>query len=63
MVKILIVHVNYRIWNELQACLIYRATQNNSHMGVTMSGNCQNFIPCYFMKILNKLNKKELCDA
>ena len=52
--------VNYRIWNELFAWLIYRAIQNNSDMWVTMFGNCWSFIFCYFTEFLNKLNSKIL---
>ena len=36
-------HVNYRICNELHAWLMYRTTQNDSDMLVTMTGNCRSF--------------------
>ena len=49
-------HVNYRIWNKLQAWLIYRPTQNISDMWMTMARNCRNFICCYFMQFLNELS-------
>ena len=56
-------HVNCRIWNELHAWFIYRVTQNNSYMWVTMARNCRNFISCYFMQFSNKLDIKTLYDT
>ena len=41
-------HANYKIWNELHACLTYRASQKKSDTWVTMSGNCRSFISSYF---------------
>ena len=51
-------HVNYTIWDELRAWLIYRATQNNSGMWMIKAGKCRSFISCYFIQILSKLNFK-----
>ena len=51
-------HVYFIKWKELQARLIYRATQNNSGIWVTTAVNYRNFISCYFKQFSNKLDLK-----